>query len=47
VLSEPAQAIQLIPFGNAPSGAMQGPRYTSLRRLRSAKTLSDLLAKSS
>lgn len=43
VFSEPAQPIGPIPFGNAPSGAMQGPRYTSLKRLRGAKVVTDLI----
>jgi hypothetical protein len=40
-----AQAAPLerpIPFGEAPSGAMQGPRYTTRAALLSAKTLKDL-----
>ncbi len=43
IFSEPAKAIQPIPFGSAALGAMQGPRYTTLERLRSAKTVGDLL----
>lgn len=46
VFSEPAKPIGPIPYGNAPAGAMQGPRYTSLKRLRAAKTVADLLGKS-
>jgi hypothetical protein len=46
VFSEPAQPIGPIPYGNAPSGTMQGPRYTSLKRLRAAKTVADLVSKS-
>jgi len=46
VFSEPAKLIGPIPYGNAPAGAMQGPRYTSLKRLRAAKTVADLLGKS-
>jgi hypothetical protein len=45
VFSEPAQPIGPIAFGSAPSGAMQGPRYTTLKRLRTAKTIVDLIAK--
>ncbi|WP_018046185.1 GIY-YIG nuclease family protein [Methylobacterium sp. 88A] len=41
--SEPAQPIGPIPFGDATQGAMQGPRYTSIARLRSAKTVADLV----
>jgi hypothetical protein len=32
-----------IPYGDAPSGAMQGPRYTSFERLMAASKLADLL----
>jgi len=42
IFAEPAQPIGPIPFSDAPSGAMQGPRYTSLARLKSAKKVSDL-----
>lgn len=45
VFSEPAQPIEPIPYGDAPSGAMQGPRYTTIEKLRSAKTVGVLLAK--
>jgi hypothetical protein len=45
VFSEPGQPIGPIAFGNAPSGAMQGPRYTTLKRLRTAKTVVDLMGK--
>ena len=31
-----------IPFGDAPQGLMQGPRYTTLEKLRKAKVLTDL-----
>jgi hypothetical protein len=40
--SEPARQITPIPFGTAPQGAMQGPRYVSLSRLNAATTLADL-----
>lgn len=33
----------VIPFGDAPAGAMQGPRYTSFERLMLARKLTDLL----
>jgi hypothetical protein len=33
-----------IPFADAPSGSMQGPRYTSLSRLLSAERLAELFA---
>jgi hypothetical protein len=42
VFSEPARKINSVPFGNAPSGAMQGPRYTTYQRLMSARTVQDL-----
>jgi hypothetical protein len=45
VFSEPAKPIGPIPYGDAPGGAMQGPRYTTLRKLLAAKTLTDLIAK--
>ena len=45
VFSEKATAITPIPFGDAPSGVMQGPRYVAFPKLLSAKTLSDLLDK--
>jgi hypothetical protein len=43
VFSEPARPIGPIPFGNAPSGAMQGPRYTTFERLKVARKLTDLV----
>jgi len=43
VFSGPAQEIGPIPFGNAPSGAMQGPRYTRLELLKKASSLEDIL----
>lgn len=45
VFSEKAKPIGPIPFGDAPSGAMQGPRYTSFGKLQNAKKLIDLLGK--
>ena len=42
VFSEKAKPIGPITFGDAPTGSMQGPRYTTIDRLRKAKTLSDL-----
>jgi hypothetical protein len=45
IFSEPAKKIGPIGFGNAPSGAMQGPRYTSYDKLQKAKTLMDLIGK--
>ena len=43
VFSESAKSIEPIPYGDAPLGAMQAPRYTSFTKLQSAKQLSDLL----
>ena len=45
VFSEPAKAIRPIPFADAPSGTMQGPRYTTLARLMAAKKVTDLFQK--
>ena len=42
VFSEKAKPIEPITFGDAPTGSMQSPRYTTIDRLRKAKTLSDL-----
>jgi hypothetical protein len=46
IFSEPAKAIPNISFGRAPSGAMQGPRYTTYQRLLNAKSLTDLVGRS-
>jgi len=43
VFSETATAIEAIPLGNAPSGTMQGPRYTTLERVLNAKTVVEAL----
>jgi hypothetical protein len=43
IFSEKAQSIDLIPFLDAPLGSMQGQRYTSMQRLKSAKKLTDLI----
>lgn len=43
IFSEPAKSIAPIPFSDASPGAMQGPRYTSLRKLKTAAKLSDVL----
>jgi hypothetical protein len=42
IFSETAIEIAPIPFANAPAGAMQGPRYTSLLKLQSAKKLAEI-----
>ena len=45
VFAEPAKQIKPIPFADATPGAMQGPRYTSLAKLLSAKTVGDLFGR--
>jgi hypothetical protein len=45
IFSEPAKSIGPVPYADAPSGAMQGPRYTSFERLKTAKKLSDVMMK--
>src|SRR5271157_2649345 len=45
VFSEKAKAIAPIPFGDAPQGAMQGPRYTTFAQLMAAKKLTELTGK--
>lgn len=42
VFSEKAQKIAPIPFADAPMGSMQGPRYTTLAKLKAAKKVTDL-----
>ena len=42
VFSEKARTVGPIAFGDAPKGSMQGHRYTTIDRLRKAKTLRDL-----
>ena len=42
VFSESAKQIGPIPFGDAPKGTMQGPRYTSIKKLLKAQKLSEL-----
>jgi hypothetical protein len=43
IFAGPAKALpQPIPFADATTGKMQGPRYTSLAKLLSAKRVSDL-----
>lgn len=43
VFAQKAQTVGPIPYGNSPSGTMQGPRYTNFESLKSAKQVSDLL----
>lgn len=45
VFSEGAKPIGPIPYGDAPLGAIQGPRYTSLAKLRTATSLTDIIGK--
>jgi hypothetical protein len=42
IFSTKAQPIGPIHFADAPPGAMQGPRYTTLEQLKSAKKITDL-----
>lgn len=43
IFSEPAKELEKpIPIGDAPSGSMQGPRYTHLGTLMKAKTIPDI-----
>lgn len=42
VFSEPAKPIGPIPLGDATPGTMQGPRYTTLEKLKAAKTVAEL-----
>jgi hypothetical protein len=46
VFSEPAKPIGPIPFADAPSGFMQGSRYTTYEKLQNAKKVTDLFTKS-
>jgi hypothetical protein len=42
IFTEPAKPIGPIPFADAPSGSMQGPRYTSFAKLMAAKKVMDV-----
>ena len=43
IFSEPAKTLEKpIPYGNAPSGYMQGIRYANFSKLRGAKTVRDI-----
>lgn len=44
VFSEKAREIGPIPYADAPMGSMQGPRYTNIEKLKTAKKLNDLFA---
>ena len=43
VFSRPAEPISPIPYGDAPNGTMQVPRYTSFDKLKSGTTVSEVL----
>jgi len=43
VFAEAAEEMTPIPYGDAPGGSMQGPRYTSYELLKDATTLTDLI----
>jgi hypothetical protein len=43
IFSEPARPIGPVPLGDAPSGFMQGPRYTTYERLLKAKKVTELI----
>jgi len=45
IFSEAARPIGPIPLADAPSGSMQGPRYTTYARLMTAKKVADLFPK--
>jgi hypothetical protein len=45
IFSEPAKSIGPIPFADAPSGLMQGSRYTTHDKLMKAKKVAELFAK--
>lgn len=42
LFAEPAKPVGPIPYADAPSGSMQAPRYTSFKKLMTAKKLTDL-----
>ncbi len=42
IFSEHAKPVGPIPFGDAPKGSMQSPRYTTLQKLLKARKLTDL-----
>jgi hypothetical protein len=45
IFSEPARPIGPVPLGDAPSGFMQGPRYTTYERLLKAKKVTELIGR--
>ncbi len=46
IFSEPATPVGPIPYADAPSGFMQGTRYTTYAKLQKAKKVTDLTVKS-
>lgn len=46
VFAEPAKELPTIPYGNAVTGTMQGPRYTTLAKLLAASSVGDLFGPS-
>jgi len=44
IFSEPARPIGPILFADAPSGFMQGPRYTTYNKLQKSKKVTDIIA---
>jgi hypothetical protein len=46
IFCEKAQPIGPIPYADATLGSMQGPRYTSFEKLKTAKKLTDIIGKS-
>lgn len=45
IFSEKAKAIGPIPLGDAPAGSMQGPRYATFEKLKTASKVSELVGK--
>ena len=45
IFSEKAKKVGPIPYDDAPTGTMQGPRYTSISKLKTATKLTDLFGK--
>jgi hypothetical protein len=45
IFSEKAKSIGPIPLGDSPPGAMQGPRYTTFGKLKTAATVAELVGK--
>jgi hypothetical protein len=43
IFKGPASPVGPIPFADSPEGSMQGPRYTSLAKLKAAKRVADIM----